>query len=326
MSARRSKLPSQLRPKLPSHRPRSRSPHGRTAFADISPRCAMHFRAFPEEAANAVQIVRTQIKYHGFGMVLDPSRRLCSRSASARNGCSGGRYSGRGGIPSRPVAVPTPSAREPRRQPAFTRSRRSSFSPSSARASSSSFSWPPLLRLMVITYLVAFIVLRLVMAIGRIVLAPHADAGAARSRRASPTDPDDRRRSAFLVSADWPFSPVTSWQVGRRISLLPALGFSPEREAFSPIWLVSACSCSRSKSFGGVPAGSATQGASAQKLADHHLSRCSVGPLGRRPQRPLVARNLRPAAAAPAGDYRPSRAVDRRSARMLPPRRIRSGP
>jgi small-conductance mechanosensitive channel len=91
-----------------------------------------------------------------------------------------------------------------------------------------SFSWPPLLRRVVMTYLVAFIVVRLVIAIGRILLAPDADAQAAgHARLISTTDRAARfwYGRLLLFTAYFMFGWAT-------VSLLPALGFSPGARNF----------------------------------------------------------------------------------------------
>jgi moderate conductance mechanosensitive channel len=87
------------------------------------------------------------------------------------------------------------------------------------------FSWPPLLRLMVLTYLVAFIAFRLVAAISRIVLDPVVDAGVREDGASPRLLPLDDAEAHFWYRRLTIFTGyfLAAWAT---ISLLSPLGFS----------------------------------------------------------------------------------------------------
>jgi len=148
------------------------------------------FPRLPDEAANGVAVVRSQTKNHVFGMVWMLLGSLIALGFGAEwlfrrmvfvvpgNSIGADAHS-----TLRPVNLAVSLLYEMAPTVVFT-------------IFSAGFfvivSWPPLLRLMVLTYLVAFIAFRLVAAISRIVLDPPADAGVRENGASS--------RSAFLAS------------------------------------------------------------------------------------------------------------------------------
>jgi small-conductance mechanosensitive channel len=183
------------------------------------------FPRIPGEIANAVQVVRTQINNHGFGTVLILLGGLIALGYGAEWLFRRAVFSA-GPSGARPAAAPDAGPRS-----TLAVGLLSEVAPVAVFALVSagvflSFSWPPLLRRVVMTYLVAFIVVRLVMAIGRILLAPDAHAGAAqaarRARLVSATDAAARFWYRRLVLFTGYF--MLAWAT---VSLLPALGFSP---------------------------------------------------------------------------------------------------
>lgn len=90
-----------------------------------------------------------------------------------------------------------------------------------------SFSWPQLLSLVVMTYLVAFIIVRFVMAMGRLVLAPHLETSQAAAGKPNRLMPVSGTVAHFWYQR---LVILTSYLMAAwaSISLLPELGFSPD--------------------------------------------------------------------------------------------------
>ena len=179
------------------------------------------FPRIPGEAANAVQVVQTQINNRGFGTVLILFAGLLALGFGAewlfrltvlRTGNNSDQaVSSRSDLAAVLLSELAPLI-------VFALVSAGIFL---------SFSWPPLLRLVVMTYLVAFIVVRLVLAIGRILLAPRIDTSQAAagkpSRLVSITDTEARFWYRRLIIFTGYF--MAAWA---SISLLAALGFSPD--------------------------------------------------------------------------------------------------
>jgi small-conductance mechanosensitive channel len=184
------------------------------------------FPRIPAEVANAMLIVRTQINNDGYGTVLVLFSGLLALGFGAewlfRRTVLGGGQSSDG----------QPDAAEPARPANLAVSLLSEIAPVFVFALVSvgvflAFSWAPLLRLVVLTFLVAFIIARLVIAIGRILLRPHAAASEAEpggsTRLISMNDAEAHfwfRRLAVFTGYF-----MAGWAV---LSLLPMLGFSPD--------------------------------------------------------------------------------------------------
>ncbi|WP_353646548.1 mechanosensitive ion channel family protein [Mesorhizobium sp. WSM2239] len=171
------------------------------------------FPRIPGEAANAVRIVKAEINNRGFATILVIFAALLAlgfgaewlfRRATAERS------------PERSRAAKLLSELTP---PVV-------FSLVSAGVFLA-FEWPRLLNFVILTYLAAFIVVRLVMAVGRILLAP--DGG---------TLPAEQEKSLRLISASdaeanfWyrRVAVFTAYLMAgwATVSLLPALGFSPD--------------------------------------------------------------------------------------------------
>jgi small-conductance mechanosensitive channel len=180
------------------------------------------FPRLPGEAANAVRTVKSEINNHGFAAIVGLFAALLAlgfaaewllKRAMARVKPASSQAADTASIGGRAVqllAELLPLA---------------VFSLVSAGVFLA-FEWPALLRVVILTYLVAFIVVRLVMALGRILLAPGDDPdlkgerGHLRLVPASDAEADFwyRRLAIFAgyLMAGW-----------ATVSLLPALGFSP---------------------------------------------------------------------------------------------------
>jgi moderate conductance mechanosensitive channel len=183
------------------------------------------FPRIPEEAANAVTVVKTQINNRGFGTVLVLFAALLALGFGAewlfRRMILGARLGSAGA---------QNGVREARAANLAV-SLLSEIVPIVVFALVSAgvflaFSWPPLLRLIILTYLVAVIAVRVVLAFGRILLDPDAQTGPAEvdgpTRLIAGSDADARfwfRRLAVFVSYL-----MLGWAT---LSILPELGFSP---------------------------------------------------------------------------------------------------
>jgi moderate conductance mechanosensitive channel len=178
------------------------------------------FPRIPGEAAKAVQIVRTEINNHGFATVLLLFGSLLALGFGAewlfRRAIGGVKQSATAAEREERGAVNWLSELAP--LVVFTLVSAGVFL---------AFEWPALLRLAVMTYLVAFIVVRAVMTLARILLAPAAGAVSAEQgiplRLIQASDAEAHfwyRRVAifagYLVAGE------------ATVSLLPALGFSQD--------------------------------------------------------------------------------------------------
>ncbi|WP_353643113.1 mechanosensitive ion channel family protein [Mesorhizobium sp. WSM2239] len=180
----------------------------------------------PGEIAEAAQIVRVEINNRGFATIFVLFAAVLALGFGAewlfRRAINGAHLAGRG-------------------QAATT-----GLSPESSRVDKSlselaplavfslvsagvflAFEWPDVLRLVILTYLVAFIIVRLVMAMSRILLAPdgeHVLTGPAKPRRLIQASDAEAnfwyRRVAIFASYL-----MAGWAT---VSLLPTLGFSPD--------------------------------------------------------------------------------------------------
>nr|WP_260694115.1 mechanosensitive ion channel family protein [Rhizobium laguerreae] len=185
--------------------------------------------AFPRllgDAANAVQIVRTEINNHGFATILVLFAALLAlgfgaewlfkraiggaRQSSSRQAADAGGAS-EVGQASRLLAELAPLA---------------VFSSVSAGVFLA-IEWPALLRVVILTYLVAFIVVRVAMAVGRILLAPDGDLVPANERERLRLVPTSNAEAHFWYRRLAVFTGylMVGWAT---VSLLPALGFSPD--------------------------------------------------------------------------------------------------
>jgi moderate conductance mechanosensitive channel len=179
------------------------------------------FPHIPGEAANAVRIVRTEINNRGFVTILVLFAALLALGFGSewlfRRAIGGARQPG----PER--AAGANAASEGSRAARLL----AEFAPLAVFTLVSSgiflvFEWPDLLRILILTYLVAFIVVWVVMALARILLAPDG-VSAEHLRLVSASDAEAqfwyRRLAVFTgyLMAGW-----------ATVSLLPALGFSPD--------------------------------------------------------------------------------------------------
>ena len=182
------------------------------------------FPRIPEEAENAVTVVKSQINNRGFGTVFVLFAALLALGFGAewlfRRMVSRARLGGAGtqnGV-GRPRAANLAVGLLSQIVPIVV------FALVSAGIFLA-FSWPPLLRLIILTYLVAVVAVRVVLAFGRILLDPDAEATPAEagpSRLIRLSDADARfwfRRLTVFVSYL-----MLGWAT---LSVLPALGFSP---------------------------------------------------------------------------------------------------
>jgi len=175
------------------------------------------FLRIPDEAANAARTVRTEINNRGFAAILALFAALVALGLGAE------------------WLLKRVLQKNPRQQ-AGLRS-----APGDARAARFlaglaplvvfsivsigvflAFEWPPLLRRIILMYLVAVVAARVVMAIGRALLAPGSDPDSARFRLIQVDDAEAHfwyRRLAAFVSFF-----MAGWAT---VSLLPLVGFSP---------------------------------------------------------------------------------------------------
>lgn len=180
----------------------------------------------PGEAANTVRIVRSEINNRGFATILVLFAALLALGFGAewlfKRAVGGVKQPGSG------QAAGASAAREGNRAARLFAELAPLvvFSLVSAGVFLA-FDWPALLRVVILTYLVAFIVARLVMTIGRILLAPNGGAipaGQEKPLRLVPASDAEahfwyRRLAVFTgyLMAGW-----------ATVSLLPHLGFSPD--------------------------------------------------------------------------------------------------
>jgi small-conductance mechanosensitive channel len=182
------------------------------------------FPRIPGEASNAVRIVQAQINNHGFSTVLILFVGLLALGFGAewlfrRTVLRTGHDSDRplaGAAADRSLNLAASLLHEIAPLGIFALVSAGVFL---------AFSWPPLLRLMVLTYLVAFIAFRLVAAISRIVLDPPADAGVDDDGASSRLIPLDDAEAHFWHRRLTVFAGylLAGWAT---ISLLSPLGFS----------------------------------------------------------------------------------------------------
>jgi small-conductance mechanosensitive channel len=182
------------------------------------------FPRIPGEASNAVRVVQAQINNHGFSTVLILFVGLLALGFGAewlfrRTVLRTGHDSNR-----------PPASAAAERGPNLAASLLLELAPVVIFALVSAgvflaFSWPPLLRLMVLTYLVSFIAFRLVAANSRIVLDPPADAGVPKDGASSRLIPMDDAEAHFWHRRLTVFTGylLAAWAT---ISLLSPLGFS----------------------------------------------------------------------------------------------------
>lgn len=180
----------------------------------------------PGEAANAVRIVRSEINNRGFATILVLFAALLALGFGAewlfKRAVGGVKQPGSG------QAAGASAAREANRAARLLAELAPLvvFSLVSAGVFLA-FDWPALLRVVILTYLVAFIVARVVMAIGRILLAPNGGAipaGQEKPLRLVPASDAEahfwyRRLALFTAYL------MAGWAT---VSLLPHLGFSPD--------------------------------------------------------------------------------------------------
>lgn len=183
------------------------------------------FPHIPGEAANAVRTIKSEINDHGFTTILVLFTSLLALGFGAEwlfKRAVGGEKQ----PPFR--ADGTSAAPESSRSVKFL-SELASLAVFSLVSAGFflAFEWPGLLRLVILTYLVAFIVARAVVAIGRISLAPEdgaIPAGQEKPLRLIPAS-DAEARFWYRRLAVFTGYLMAGWAT---ISLLPALGFSPD--------------------------------------------------------------------------------------------------
>jgi small-conductance mechanosensitive channel len=184
---------------------------------------AKAFPTLPDEAANGLAVVRSQIRNHVFGMVWMLLGGLIALGFGAewlfRRTVLGVRQAG-----------DMPAAANLALRPNLAVSLLYELAPLVVFTIFSAglfliISWPPLLRLMVLTYLVAFIAFRLVAAISRILLDPPAAAGMREVGASSRLIPMDDAEAHFWHRRLTVFTGylLAGWAT---ISLLSPLGFS----------------------------------------------------------------------------------------------------
>jgi small-conductance mechanosensitive channel len=181
------------------------------------------FPRLPEEAAKGLAVVRSQIEYHVFGMVPMLLALLIALGFGAEwlfrrtvFGTYGNLFTAASDSTPRRVNLALSLLYEIAPIVVFTIFSAGVFL---------IISWPPLLRLMVLTYLVALIAFRLVAAISRIVLDPPDNAGVHEDAVPSRLLPLDDAEAHFWHRRLTIFTGyyLAAWAT---ISLLPPLGFS----------------------------------------------------------------------------------------------------
>jgi small-conductance mechanosensitive channel len=184
---------------------------------------AKAFPRLPEEAANGLAVVRSQIENHVFGMVWMLLGGLIALGFGAEWVFRRTAFGAPGNsIGADPLSTP--------RRVNLAVSLLYEIAPIVVFTIFSAgvfliVSWPPLLRLMVLTFLVAFIAYRLVAAISRIVLDPPAGAGAREDGASSRLIPMNDAEAHFWHRRLTVFTGylLAGWAM---ISLLSPLGFS----------------------------------------------------------------------------------------------------
>jgi small-conductance mechanosensitive channel len=184
---------------------------------------AKAFPRLPEEAANGLAIVHSQIENHVFGMVWMLLGSLIALGFGAE-------WVFRRTVFGAPVNSILVDSLSTQRRVNLAASLLYEIAPIVVFTIFSAgvfliVSWPPLLRLLVLTYLVAFIAFRLAAAISRIVLDPPADAGVHEDGASSRLIPMDDAEAHFWHRRLTVFAGylLAGWAT---ISLLSPLGFS----------------------------------------------------------------------------------------------------